>query len=125
MTAADAKSLPDVDGVAYRLVINDSVRAIELKALSIDLTDQLSPADVPGIKADSQRELIESRSFGNSRRLMCHTRGGPFADNLKRRQAVLYSMDRQAVATTLGQGDPSSTDKASGTRSQCPVGSLS
>ena len=109
MTGADSKSLPYLDGITYRLIIDDSVRAIELKSHNIDLTDQIAPTDMSGVKADPQLNLIESRSFGNSRRLIFHARGGPFADNLKLRQAVLYCMDRQVLATTLGQGqgDPS------------------
>lgn len=109
MTGADGKSLPYLDGVTYRLIIDDSVRAIELKSHNIDLTDQIAPSDMAGVKTDAQLSLIESRSFGNSRRLIYHARGGPFADNLKLRQAVLYSIDRQTLATTLGQGqgDPS------------------
>jgi peptide/nickel transport system substrate-binding protein len=109
MTGTDGKSLPYVDGVTYRLIIDDSVRAIELKSHNIDLTDQIAPTDMAGVRADAQLELLESRSYGNSRRLIFHARGGPFSDNLKLRQAVLYSMDRQVLATTLGQGqgDPS------------------
>ena len=104
MSGADGKSLPYLDGVTYRLIIDDSVRAIEMKSHNIDLTDQIAPTDMSSVKADSQLSLIESRSFGNSRRLIFHARGGPFADNLKLRQAVLYCMDRQVLATTLGQG---------------------
>ena len=109
MTGADGKSLPYLDGVTYRLIIDDSVRAIELKSHNIDLTDQIAPKDMASVKADPQLTLIESRNFGNSRRLIYHARGGPFADNLKLRQAVLFAMDRETLATTLGQGqgDPS------------------
>jgi peptide/nickel transport system substrate-binding protein len=104
MTGADGKSLPYLDGVTYRLIIDDSVRAIELKSHNIDLTDQIAPKDMNVVRADPQLALIESRSFGNSRRLIFHARGGPFADNLKLRQAVLYAMDRETMSTTLGQG---------------------
>jgi peptide/nickel transport system substrate-binding protein len=109
MTGADGKSLPYVDGITYRLIIDDSVRAIELKSHNIDFTDQIAPSDIAGVKADPQLTLVESRSYGNSRRLIYHARGGPFSDNLKLRQAVLYAIDRQVLATTLGQGqgDPS------------------
>jgi ABC-type transport system substrate-binding protein len=109
MTGADGKSLPYLDGVTFRLIIDDSVRAVELKSHNIDLTDQIAPKDMASVQADPQLTLIESRNFGNSRRLIYHARGGPFSDNLKLRQAVLYAMDRQTLATTLGQGqgDPS------------------
>jgi peptide/nickel transport system substrate-binding protein len=104
MTGADGKSLPYLDGVTYRLIIDDSVRAIELRSHTIDLTDQIAPKDMNAVRADPQLNLIESRSFGNSRRLIFHARGGPFADNLKLRQAVMYAMDRETMSTTLGQG---------------------
>ena len=109
MTGADGKSLPYLDGITYRLIIDDSVRAIELKSHNIDFTDQIAPSDIAGVKSDPQLMLVQSRSYGNSRRLIYHARGGPFSDNLKLRQAVLYAIDRQVLATTLGQGegDPS------------------
>src|SRR5579859_2084274 len=52
MTGADGKSLPYLDGITYRLIIDDSVRAIELKSHNIDLTDQIAPADMAGVRAD-------------------------------------------------------------------------
>ncbi|MBV9542850.1 MAG: ABC transporter substrate-binding protein [Chloroflexi bacterium] len=109
MTGADGKSLPYMDGVTFRLIIDDSVRAVELKSHNIDVTDQIAPKDMASVQADPQLTLIQSRNYGNSRRLIYHARGGPFADNLKLRQAVLYAMDRDTLATTLGQGqgDPS------------------
>jgi peptide/nickel transport system substrate-binding protein len=109
MTGADGKSLPYLEGITYRLIIDDSVRAIELKSHNIDFTDLLAPRDVAAIKADPQLNLIEGRWVGNSRRLIFHAKGGPFADNLKLRQAVLYAMDRETLSTILGQGlgDPS------------------
>jgi peptide/nickel transport system substrate-binding protein len=109
MTGADGKSLPYLDGITTRLIIDDSVRAVELRSHNIDYTDQIAPRDMASVRADPQLNLIESRWFGNSRRLIFHAKGGPFADNLKLRQAVLYAMDRETLSTTLGQGqgDPS------------------
>jgi ABC-type transport system substrate-binding protein len=85
------------------------VRAVELRSHNIDYTDQIAPRDMAAIKADPQLNLVESRWFGNSRRLIFHARGGPFAENLKLRQAVLFAMDRETLSATLGQGqgDPS------------------
>jgi peptide/nickel transport system substrate-binding protein len=109
MDGADGKALPYLDGITYRLIIDDSVRAIELKSHNIDFTDLIAPNNIADIKADPQLSLIEGRWAGNSRRLIYHAGGGPFADNLKLRQAVLYSIDRETLSTTLGQGqgDPS------------------
>jgi peptide/nickel transport system substrate-binding protein len=109
MDGADGKALPYLDGITYRLIIDDSVRAIELKSHNIDFTDLIAPSGIADIKADPQLQLIEGRWAGNSRRLIYHAGGGPFADNLKLRQAVLYSIDRETLSTTLGQGqgDPS------------------
>jgi peptide/nickel transport system substrate-binding protein len=109
MTGADGKSLPYLDGITTRLIIDDSVRAVELRSHNIDYTDQIAPRDMASVRADPELNLIESRWFGNSRRLIFHAKGGPFADNLKLRQAVLYAMDRETLSTTLGQGqgDPS------------------
>ena len=109
MDGADGKALPYLDGITYRLIIDDSVRAIELKSHNIDFTDLIAPSNIADIKADPQLSFIEGRWAGNSRRLIYHAGGGPFSDNLKLRQAVLYSIDRQTLSNTLGQGqgDPS------------------
>ena len=104
MTGADGKALPYLDGITYRLIIDDTVRAVELKSHNIDVTDLISPKDMPSIQADPSLTLIQGKWAGNSRRLIFHAQGGPFSNNLKLRQAVLYSIDRETLSATLGQG---------------------
>lgn len=109
MTGADGQPLPYLDGITYRLIIDDSVRAIELTSHNIDFVDLVAPKDIAKVQADPQLTWIQGKWVGNSRRLIFHARGGPFSDNLTLRQAVLYSIDREALSATLGQGqgDPS------------------
>ena len=115
MTGADGKSLPYIDGVTYRLIIDDSVRAVELKSHTVDFTDLIAPKDIAAIKADPQLSLIEGRWVGNSRRLIFHAQGGPFSDNLKLRQAVLYSIDRDTLDHPRpGSGRPIAVHAAAG-----------
>ena len=63
MDGADGKALPYLDGITYRLIIDDSVRAIELKSHNIDFTDLIAPNNIADIKADPQLNR-SSRALG-------------------------------------------------------------
>ncbi len=104
MMGEDGKALPYVDGVRYRLIIDDSVRLLELKAGNIDLVELMQGKDVPGIKANPELVYNEAPWVGNQYRLHMSSIKGAFADNLKLRQAAWTAIDREAIAKTLGQG---------------------
>jgi len=104
MKDSAGKSLPYLDGITYRLIADDSVRSLELKAHNIDFADLLPGKDIPSIKADSSLTFVDGPWCGNCYRVVFDAKAGPFADNLKLRQAALYAIDRDAVAKTIGQG---------------------
>lgn len=104
MKSADGKPLPYLDGITYRLIIDDSVRLLELRAHNIDFTELIQGKDMASIKSEESLSLIEGPWCGNAYRLIFNAKGGPFADNLKLRQAALYAIDRESIAKTLGQG---------------------
>ncbi len=109
MKAGDGTALPYLDGITYRLIIDDSVRLLELRAHNIDFTELIQGKDLPAVKAESTLSLVEGPWCGNAYRLIFNSRGGPFADNLKLRQAALYAIDRESIAKTLGQGAGAAT----------------
>ena len=105
MKGADGQSLPYLDGITYRLIVNDSVRAVELKSHNIDLMANIAANDLPAVKADPALSLVLSTWSGTTGRFYFNARSGPFADNLPLRQAVLYAIDRETLARTLAPDD--------------------
>ncbi|MCL4499397.1 MAG: ABC transporter substrate-binding protein [Chloroflexi bacterium] len=102
---ADGKSLPYLDRINYRLIIDDSVRLLEIKSGNIDFTELIQGKDVAGVKSSSDLVYMESNSSGNNYRMAFD--GGnpanPFRSK-KLRQAALYAADREAMLKTLGFG---------------------
>jgi peptide/nickel transport system substrate-binding protein len=104
MKAPDGQPLPYLDGITYRLIIDDSVRAVELKSHNIDHMTSIAVSDVPSIKADPTLTFIDVDWVVTTWRMYFNARGGPFADNLALRQAALYAIDRETMAQTLAPG---------------------
>ncbi|MCL4535261.1 MAG: ABC transporter substrate-binding protein [Bacteroidetes bacterium] len=103
----DGQPLPYLDRVTCFFRPDPTVSLLELKAGELDLIWPVEPKDAAGLKADPKfvyHELLgsESRAVG------LNQAGGPFAENLKLRQAVMYSLDREVMAKTLlyGTGGP-------------------
>ena len=96
---------PTLDGITYRLIVNDSVRAVELKSHNIDLMAGVAENDLLAVQADPALNLVISTWSGNTGRFYFNARGGPFADNLPLRQATLYVIDRELLAKTLAPND--------------------
>jgi peptide/nickel transport system substrate-binding protein len=104
MKGADGQSLPYIDTLVSRLIIDDSVRILEMKAGSVDFTDLIAGKDVPDVKNDPKLNYLQADWVGNAYRLIFNAEGGPFQTNLKLRQAALWALDREAMAKALGQG---------------------
>ncbi|MFN8522298.1 MAG: ABC transporter substrate-binding protein [Chloroflexota bacterium] len=104
MKGADGQPLPYLDSVVYRLIIDDSVRMLELKAGTVDYTELIGGKDVAQVKADPNLVFYEGDWVGNTYRLIFNAEGGKFFENPKLRHAALYAIDREAIAKALGQG---------------------
>jgi peptide/nickel transport system substrate-binding protein len=104
MKDASGQQLPYLDGITYRLIIDDSVRLLELKAGSVDFTDLIQGKDVADTKADPKLQYVEADWVGNCYRLIFNAQGGKFYNNVKLRQAALYAINREALAKALGGG---------------------
>ena len=98
------QQLPYLDGITTRLIIDDSVRLLELKAGTADFTELVQGKDVADIKADPKLNYREADWDGNAYRLIFNAQGGKFFDNVKLRQAALYAIDHEALAKALGAG---------------------
>ncbi|MCC6177918.1 MAG: ABC transporter substrate-binding protein [Chloroflexi bacterium] len=100
---ADGQPLPYLDKLTYRLIIDDSVRLLELRSGNAHFTELVQGKDVAGIKADPNLTIVESQASGNNYRVIFDATNpeSPFR-NVKLRQAMLYCLDREAMAKTLG-----------------------
>lgn len=105
MGGTDGSPLPYLDGITYRLIVSDSVRATELKSHTIDHMTNVASNDFSSVKADPALSLIFSSWSGSTGRFYFNARSGPFSDNLPLRQAVLYAIDRETLAKTLAPED--------------------
>ena len=100
---ADGQPLPYLDKLTYRLIIDDSVRLLELKSGNAHFTELIQGKDIAGIKTEPTLTVVESQVSGNNYRVIFDSTNpeSPFR-NLKLRQAMLYALDREAMAKTLG-----------------------
>lgn len=104
MKDASGQQLPYLDSIVTRLIIDDSVRILEMKAGTIDFTELIQGKDVADTKADPKLNYLEADWDGNAYRLIFNAQGGKFHNNVKLRQAALYAIDHEALAKALGAG---------------------
>ncbi len=100
---ADGQPLPYIDKLQYRLIVDDSVRLLELRSGNAQFTELIQGKDVAGLKNEPSITLVESQASGNNYRVIFDATNpeSPFR-NLKLRQAMLYALERDAIAKTLG-----------------------
>jgi peptide/nickel transport system substrate-binding protein len=105
-TGADNEPLPYIDQIIYRLVIDDTVRLLELRSGAADFTELIQGKDVADVEADPSLILVQSESQGNNYRVIFDSTNAEsvFQKHKKLRQAMLYAMDREAMAQVLGFG---------------------
>ncbi len=100
----EGQALPYLDGITYRLIMDDTARTVELKAGNIDIAEMVQGRDVASIRSNPLLAYTEGPWAGNSYRLAFNATGAPFRDNLRLRQAALCAIDREAIARAVGAG---------------------
>ncbi len=102
----DGKPLPYLDSIYFRFIKEMTVAATELRTGNIDITGPtLEPVDLAKLKGDPNLVILQPVSVAKFVILGLNARQGPFANNLKLRQAVAYGIDRDAMVKTLGMGN--------------------
>ncbi len=103
---ASGGALPYLDKIVYRLIVDDSVRLLDLKSGNVQFTELIQGKDVAGIKNDSSLTLLQSETSGNNYRMIFDStnKSSPFFKQKKLRQAMLHAMDRDAMLQVLGFG---------------------
>jgi len=103
-TGADNQPLPYFDSIKTRFIADDAIRFVEVRSGNVQLIDNLQPKDVPTAQGDAALAVLENPFQTTAYQFMFSTKTGPFANNLKLRQAVHYAVNREAVAKVLGLG---------------------
>jgi peptide/nickel transport system substrate-binding protein len=101
---ADGQPLPYLDGFIDRQIVDPAITLMEMKAGTVDVGLEPDAKDVAGIKANPDLVYWEYPSAFSTRTIGFNQRNGPTANNLKVRQALLYAIDREAMAKTLSFG---------------------
>jgi peptide/nickel transport system substrate-binding protein len=104
---ADGNSLPYLGGAVYRLVVDDSIRFLELRAGNLDVVDLLAPKDLPAAKAAGNVVVYEKPWQGTRYQVtfqMMPSKQTIFFKSKDLRKAVAQAIDRGALAKTLGMG---------------------
>src|SRR5262249_52686704 len=101
---ADGKTLPYLDRLIYRLIIDDSVRLIEVTSGNAQVVDNVQGKDVAGVKSDRSLVYRESEEQGVSRRMPFDGKNpqSPFVKHVDLRKAMHYAVDRNTLGKTLG-----------------------
>ena len=103
---ADGKPLPYLDKITYRLIVDDSVRLLNLKSGDLQFTELIQGKDIAGIKSESGLTLVQSETSGNNYRMIFDStnKDNPFVKQAGLRKAMLFALDRDAMLQTLGFG---------------------
>jgi len=100
----DGKSLPYLDGVTYRVIIEATTQFNEMRAGTSDFAQNILGRDVPAAKQIANAHYTESPFSGNKRQYFCNSLKPPFQDNLNLRQAIHSAVDRDAIPKAVGGG---------------------
>jgi peptide/nickel transport system substrate-binding protein len=101
---ADGQALPYVDGLKSRLISDNAVVLMELKAGSIHYSRYLTASDIPSVKSTPDLEIgivdwaAPANYFGFNREK------SPFGTNRKLRLGAQYAMDKESMAKVMAPG---------------------
>lgn len=94
--------LPKLDSVIFKAMPDNAARLNALMSGEIDIADGVAPASISTVEQNDQITLIERPSF-NVGYLGMTTNKAPFTD-IKLRQAISHSVNRQVIADTFFEG---------------------
>ena len=96
------------DRVIYQILVDSSVRLANLKAGTIDLSENIVPTDAAAVKADPKLRLVISDSLGYFGITINLDNGpqakNPYGQNALVRQAFDLAIDRQALVDVVYNG---------------------
>jgi len=96
------------DRVVYQILVDSSVRLANLKAGTIDLSENIVPTDAAAVKADPKLRLVISNALGYGAITNNIDNGpqanNPYGRNALVRQAFDLAIDRQALVNVVYNG---------------------
>jgi len=94
---------PATEQIVFVGVSDPTARLAQLKAGALDIAIALSPTDLDTILQDPNLEVIRGQGGLNTSYLAMHQNQPPF-DDVRVRQAVAHSIDRQAIVDAFYAG---------------------
>ena len=98
-----------VDRVVYRPIPDSTVRLANLRAGALDLIERVYATDIPAVRGDSKLKLLTSPSLmyaGLTINLFNTDKAkNPLAQNVKVRQALDATIDREAINKVVFNGE--------------------
>jgi peptide/nickel transport system substrate-binding protein len=99
----DGQPLPYLDGIKVNFRLDKTVKALDLRSGNLDFIDEVDVKDIPALKSDPNLEFVDYPWSAQVQFFMLNMKKAP-TDNLKIRQATLYSLDRENIAKVIGKG---------------------
>lgn len=100
----DGQPLPYLDGYVERFIQDPAVTLLEIKAGSIDVTENVEAKDVAGVKTNPDLVYWELGWAGPVYFIAGYNMEAEPFSRLKVRQASLHALDREGMAKALGFG---------------------
>jgi peptide/nickel transport system substrate-binding protein len=98
-----------IDRIVYRFVPDSSVRLANLQSGDLDVIEQVAPADLPAIAADTRLKAASVVGLGYSRIYVNVGHGDrantPFGRDARLRQAFDLAIDREAISKVVFNGE--------------------
>jgi peptide/nickel transport system substrate-binding protein len=93
------RTLPYLDGVTYKPIVNGSTRFTNLQTGAVDVANALAPTDVKTAQSDSNlvyKQIAGLSFFG----IMLNVKQAPFTD-VHVRRAIAYAINPQEIVTSV------------------------
>jgi peptide/nickel transport system substrate-binding protein len=102
----DGQPLPYLDAATQRVIADSTVHLLEMRSGTLDINDEVDPKDMASVRSNPDLKLQASPSAGSIKFTYgVNPNKGKFYQNLKLRQALEYSLDRESLAKVVGFGE--------------------
>ena len=98
----DKSGGPYLDKLVFRVIPENSVRFLELKAGNIHICQFPNPADIPLARQDPNLKLVSQPGMNIGYLSFNHTK--KLWQNIHMRRAIAYAINRQAIVDNIYQG---------------------
>ncbi len=97
-------SAAGADVIQFNILEEPTQMALAIEQGTVDVAMYVNTSLLDEVAGTENLEMVEMPSSEDRGIMFCMTESSPFYDNLPLRQAVLYAIDREAVAEACGYG---------------------